>query len=473
MIEKAIAPLDPTSFDAVLDPRRAAQFADRIARSRQSLAGRTYWHINATARGGGVAEILQSVLGYLVGAAITTRWLVVDGNDEFFEMTNRVHALLHGEPAGDRIDQTFGDQERRLYDATLADETAALLELVRPGDPVVLHDPQTFGLAPALAAAGAEVVWTCHIGSDEANEHTRAAWDFLRPYTEATRAQVFSRPQYLWEGLDRDLVRIIPPCLDAFSPKNQPLGNRTVDGILAVVGVLPTDGAAPAEFHRQDGSRAGVVNSAGIVEDTPLPPDAPAVCQVSRWDPLKDHAGVMRAFTAHVPPELGAHLLLAGPDPAAISDDPEGQSTFDQLEDAWRQLPPQHRRRVHLACLPMTDPEENAAIVNAIQRRSDVMVQKSLAEGFGLTVAEAMWKGRPVIGSRVGGIQDQIEPGRSGLLVEPTDDSALADAVVRLLQDRDAAAAFGAAAQERVREEYLAPRFLSRYLVLVDEVSAQ
>jgi trehalose synthase len=185
---------------------------------------------------------------------------------------------------------------------------------------------------------------------------------------------------------------------------------------------------------------------------------------------LKDHLGVMRAFAEHVPADLDAHLLLAGPDPEAVADDPEGQSTFDELHDAWQQLPDDVRRRVHLSSLPMDDLEENAAVVNAIQRRADVIVQKSLAEGFGLTVAEAMWKGRPVVGSRVGGIQDQIRDGESGMLVGPTDGAAFGKAVSRLLSDREAAARLGAAGHSRVREEYLAPRFLCRYLGLVDSV---
>jgi len=139
--------------------------------------------------------------------------------------------------------------------------------------------------------------------------------------------------------------------------------------------------------------------------------------------------------------------VLAGPDPDSVTDDPEGQQTLAELRVAWDGLDPQSRRRVHIACLPMRDLDENAAIVNALQRRADIVVQKSLAEGFGLTVAEAMWKARPTIASRVGGIQDQIEPDVSGVLIEPTELQQFGAAIATLLDDPDTAASIGSAGQ--------------------------
>lgn len=465
MNEEHLVTLDPDRFRQLLGEQRAAQFSDVLSAARRELAGTTFWHINSTAQGGGVAEMLQSVLCYLPGAGIDTRWLVIDGDDGFFEVTKRIHNLLHGEPAG--ADSPFGDHERAIYEAPLNAQIDEIVGLVRPGDRVILHDPQTLGLAPALARHGAKVIWTCHVGSDVANEQTRIVWDFLRPYVEATCAQVFSRPQYIWEGLDPERSCVIPPCLDAFSPKNQIIDAAAVDAILARSGIVAGNGKAAPVFRRQDGTKATVESAAALTEVAPLPHDAPVVCQISRWDPLKDHAGVMRAFAAHVPMVLGAHLLLAGPAPEAVTDDPEGQSTFDELCAAWHALPDDARARVHLCSLPMDDVDENAAIVNALQRRSNVVVQKSIAEGFGLTVAEAMWKGRPVVGSRVGGIQDQIEDGESGLLIEPDDDAELGAAVTTLLEDPAMARAMGEAGHARVGDEYLAPRFLSRYLQLI------
>ena len=171
-----------------------------------------------------------------------------------------------------------------------------------------------------------------------------------------------------------------------------------------------------------------------MVEEEALSLDGPLLAQVSRWDRLKDPLGVLAAFAEHVHAERGAAPVLAGPDVSAVADDPEGAEVFAEVEAAWHDLPPDVRRRVHLALLPMEDADENAVIVNALQRRADVVAQKSLAEGFGLTVAEAMWKGRPVVATRVGGIRDQIEDGRSGCLVDPLDLPAFGEQVSALLR---------------------------------------
>jgi trehalose synthase len=209
-----------------------------------------------------------------------------------------------------------------------------------------------------------------------------------------------------------------------------------------------------------------------LIEEGPLPIDAPVVTQVSRWDPLKDHEGLAQSFACAVPLELGAHLVLAGPSPDAVADDPEGSSSFRELCECTASLPEPARSRVHVACLPMDDIEENAAVVNALQRRSDVVVQKSLAEGFGLTVAEAMWKGRPTVASAVGGIRDQICDGVSGLLVDdPHDADGFGRAITSLLCDRGAADALGRSARESVVERFLAPTYLGRYLELIDQIT--
>jgi trehalose synthase len=165
-----------------------------------------------------------------------------------------------------------------------------------------------------------------------------------------------------------------------------------------------------------------------------------------------------------------AQLLLAGPESQSIDDDPEAAETVSELVRCWGQLPDDARRRVHICSIPMDDVEENAAVVNALQRRADVVVQKSLAEGFGLTVAEAMWKGRPTVGSRVGGIQDQIESGRSGLLVDPSDAIEIGSAITSVLEDASTAAELGQAGRWRVVENYLAPSLLTRQFALIRQV---
>jgi trehalose synthase len=465
MEEVNIPALPPERFDPLLR-ERAADWSETLAQARTILGRRTLWHINSTSKGGGVAEMLQSVLCYLVGAGIDTRWLVIGGNDAFFQLTKQIHFMLHGTP-GEVTE--LGPSARDIYESALKSESTDILNLLRPGDIVVLHDPQTVGLAPALSRIGAMVIWSCHVGADTPNDHTRLAWQFLLPYLQHTWAQGFSRAEYIWEGLDGSGAVVIPPCMDAFSPKNQDLSDDVVAAILNRSAIIANDtlGARPV-FIRQDGSQATVRVPAKRIQESPIPADAPVVTQVSRWDPLKDHAGVMTGFAHHVAPDLQAHLVLAGPDPEVIADDPGGRETFERLLDEWRQLPARIRKRVHITSLPMNDPEENAALVNALQRRSNVIVQKSLAEGFGLTVTEAMWKAKPTIGTKVGGIQDQIIHGCSGLLIdEASDSAALGEAITAVLQDPVAAADMGHRARQRVIDEYLVPCYVTRYLRLV------
>jgi len=199
-----------------------------------------------------------------------------------------------------------------------------------------------------------------------------------------------------------------------------------------------------------------------------VPSGVPVVVQVSRWDRLKDPIGVLTGFIEHVAPRTpDAHLALVGPEVVGVSDDPEGATVLSEVSEQWHRLPVPLRKRVHLISLPMADSDLNAVMVNAIQRHARVVVQKSLAEGFGLTVAEALWKARPVVASAVGGIQDQIEPGVSGILVEPRDLGAFGDATVHLLSDTNAATAMGERARDRVRHHFLGPRHLLQYFDLV------
>ena len=464
MIEADLVELDPEAFREVLDEHRWQRFQQALDSGRAAMDGRTLWHVNSTLTGGGVAELLSSVAGYLRGAGIECRWSAIEGNDDFFVVTKRMHHLLHGkEGDGGHL----GEAEAAVYDATLASECGALLDEVRPGDVVVLHDPQPAGLAPALRDLGSHVIWNCHVGADAPNALAREAWRFLLPAVSKADTQVFSRRQYVFGGLDPDRVEVIAPCIDAFSPKNAALDADGARRILAATGILAGPGAG-ASFVGMDGSRLPIVSRTEMIGEGPVPPDAPVVTQVSRWDPLKDHSGLAVAFADGVSEDLGAHLVLAGPSPDAVADDPEGQASLDDLRACVSSLPDWTRRRTHIACLPMDDVEENAAIVNALQRHARVVVQKSLAEGFGLTVAEAMWKGRPTVASAVGGICDQIEHGVNGVLVEdPEDAPSFARAIAQLLADPARAAKLGAAGRESVIDRYLAPSYLSRYLALV------
>lgn len=463
----SVGTLPAERFATILTPEALARFERTVEEGRELFAGRVVWNVNSTARGGGVAELLSSLVAYVRGAGLDARWLVIGGDPDFFRVTKRIHNRLHGFPGdGGELD----DEARRTYERALAENARELREVVRPGDLVVLHDPQTAGLVGPLLDRGAAVMWRCHVGVDVANDLARDAWRFLTGYVTGADAYVFSREAFVWEGLDRARLAIIPPSIDAFSPKNADMSASVVTGVLAAARVQDAGGGGgPAVFARLDGTPGRVDRHVDASEARPLRPDDRVLVQVSRWDRLKDPLGVMEAFAEYVP---DGHLLLAGPETAAVSDDPEGALVAAEAGDFRERLEPAVRERVHLVSLPMEDLEENAAIVNAIQRRADVLAQKSLAEGFGLTVAEGMWKGRPVIGSRTGGIQDQIVDGESGVLVEPTDLEAFGRAAAELLRDADRADALGRAARERVRELFLGSRTLEQYLELSQRLLA-
>jgi trehalose synthase len=466
-----VAPEPLDRFQSLMGEDYVRQAEAVAARAARRLAGRVWWNINSTARGGGVAEMLPPLLAYARGAGIDVRWLVIAGTPAFFQVTKRLHHALHGSP-GDG--SPLGEAERAVYEAALAANAGELLGLVRPSDIVLLHDPQTAGLAPALVRHGVTVIWRCHVGADAANQETELGWEFLAPYLTGVAATIFSRQAYIPAWFDFSRPVVVPPSIDPFSPKNQDLDEAAVRAILVHVGLVegPAGNGAPA-FCREDGSPGRVDRKADVVRLGPAPAwETPLVVQVSRWDPLKDMIGVMHGFAA-----LGdgtgpasPTLVLAGPNVRAVSDDPEGAVTFESVAAAWRELSPAIRGRIHLASLPMDDAEENAAIVNALQRHAAVVVQKSLREGFGLTVTEAVWKGRPVVASRIGGIQDQIVDGEHGLLVEPTDLAGFAAAVRRVLSDPALAARLGAAARQRVQEEYLGIRHLSQYAELLERI---
>ena len=440
-VEFEAAPLE--RFRPLLG-ERYAEIEAAAAGARETFAGRRIWHVNSTAQGGGVAEMLRALLPYVRDAGVDTRWLVLPETDGFFAVTKRIHNRLHGHE-GD--DGELGEEARASYEKALAWCADELRSQVGPEDVVYLHDPQTAGLVPAMKEAGAAVIWRCHIGVDRPNDVAREAWDFLRPYVAAADAYVFSRREYLWDGLEEERAWFMPPVIDPFSPKNEDLDEERVAALL-----------------RQ------VRDQATIVEEAPLPEDAPVIAQVSRWDRLKDQCGALEMFERHLD-HPSAHLLIVGPDSEGVSDDPEGAAVYREVVEHWRGMSEACRARSHLVSLPMDDLEENARMVNALQRRSDLIVQKSLAEGFGLTVAEAMWKARPVVASRVGGIQDQVVDGRTGTLVDdPRDLAAFARAIEAILGDDERREAMGRAGRERVSDDYLAVNRLREYVGLVESL---
>jgi trehalose synthase len=472
--EVSIAPAPLDRFGPVIGERALSEAKERAAEACRQMEGRTWWNVNSTAQGGGVAEMLHVLLPYVVGVGIRTRWAVLEGTPEFFRITKRLHHALHGSAGdGSPLDGTAA----AAYEDVLWSSQAPLIDAVNENDVVLLHDPQTAGLVEPLVAIGATVIWRCHIGTDARNAETARGWHFLQPYLNKAAATVWSRDAYIPDFVSRDRSVVIAPSIDAFSPKNQALDESTTVTILVRAGLIAdSNDAARASFTRLDGSKGTIERQAAVVRGAgPPDPDAPLICQISRWDPLKDHEGVMKAFATLL--EDGSagdgHLILAGPDVTAVADDPEGAETYARLLQSWEELTRVCRSRIHLANLPMADADENAAMVNALQRHSTIIVQKSLQEGFGLTVTEAMWKARPVVASAVGGILDQIDDEVHGLLLsDPRDLDAAATAMRRLLVDPALRLRLGHAAQERVRKEFLGVRHLLQYGDLLSMLDA-
>lgn len=443
--------------EAVLEVKGLVDKLHAVARDR------IVWNVNSTSVGGGVAEMLRSLLVYTRGGGIDARWVVISGPPQFFAVTKRVHNALHG-AAGDN--SPLGAEQRAIYEEVMRANADELLARLRPRDVVLLHDPQTAGLARYAKRAGAIVVWRCHIGSDFENDHTHLGWSFLKPYIEYADMCVFSRPGYRPRILDPARTVIIMPRIDPFSAKNQDMDPETVRAIVCHTGIVAGCQGSTG-FRREDGSPGRVDRYADIVRLGPSPSvDAPLVVQVSRWDDLKDPFGVLEGFARLVRAgsHAGAHLVLAGPNVHAVADDPDSTRVFDDLTRAWRALPHSVRRQVALASLPTEDVEENGAIVNALQRHAAIIVQKSLHEGFGLTVTEAMWKARPIVASAVGGIVDQIRHDVDGLLLQdPRDLDAFALALKSLLHDPELGQRLGKSAHERARERFLALHSLVDY----------
>lgn len=459
-------------FSAFIEHDRIPALQTRAEDMRKKLGAHAIWNINSTRAGGGVAEMLLSTLRYAEGLGIAVRWLVIDAPPEFFHLTKRLHNALHGS-TGDG--SPLGPEQAAFYEHVLRDNMGLLDTLVRAGDIVICHDPQTAGLVPHLQKRGAHVIWRCHIGHERHDAEVDRGWHFLRPYLEPAEVAVFSRRAYAPDWIEAERATVLLPNIDPFSVKNQSLPPENVAAILAHVGIVAGAGSAQAStFRRDDGSIGRVDREAEVIRLGGAPRlDTPLIVQVSRWDAIKDPIGVLEGFARLTLADAahGADLVLAGPSLDGVSDDPEGAQVFAALERAFRALPHGIRRTVHLALLPMQDAEENAAIVNALQRHATVIVQKSLYEGFGLTVTEAMWKRRPVVASAVGGIADQIRDDVDGLLVhDPANLDEFAAVLRRPLEDPALAQRLSDAGYARVCDKFLTITALEHWAALLERL---
>jgi trehalose synthase len=280
------------------------------------------------------------------------------------------------------------------------------------------------------------------------------------PHIEAADLYVFTRQAFVPSGLDQTRVRILAPAIDPCSAKNQPLSPGQAEAILDHAGLARAFQPTPVKAVNVQGRAVLVRREAEVLRHGPAPKlgGERLVVALARWDRLKDPIGIIHGFADHVDvPD--ARLVVAGPAASAVADDPEGVKVLRQAKAAWQGLPAAARRRIQLAELPMDDLDENALIVNALQRQAAVVVKKSLQEGFGLGITEAMWKARPVIATRVGGHQDQITHRRTGLLInDPQDPLAFAAAVSEVLLNPAEAFELAAAGREHVRSRFLADR---------------
>jgi trehalose synthase len=440
------------------------------------LEGRTVWLVSSTARGGGVAEMLPPIVELLRDLGARTEWVVIGTEEpEFFVLTKHLHDLIHG------ADTPHLDASARaLFERVNRANALALLPHLRAGDVLVVHDPQPLPLAAMLRdRIPLTAIWRSHIGLDAENDATRAAWDFLAPYLDAYDVGVFSAPEYIPDRM-HGRATVIPPGIDPLSTKNMDLSLHHAIEVLCNAGLVVPPGPllhppflAPARRLLGDGSWA----PANEVEDIGLL-TRPIVTQVSRWDRLKGWLPLMRAFAA-LKESLGgesadglvrrrlelARLVMAGPEPEAIQDDPDGLEVLRELSAAYRVLPPSVQRDIALVALPMASIDENALMVNALQRASMLVVQNSLREGFGLTIAEAMWKGVPVLSnSKACGPRQQVRDGLDGrLIADPEDIDALRGAIEATLADSEARHRWGRSAQRRVHEQFLIITHLRRW----------
>ena len=402
----------------------AADTAEHLASLADQLRGVKTIHINSTAYGGGVAELLHSLIPLSNALGVETQRVVMTPKDRrFFDVTKRIHNMLQG------AEGELSEEELAIYYGCLDDIADEINGSNLQADVWYLHDPQLLPLGRLLKCANApRRIWIVHIDLTQPNP-----WllDELLPLTSAYDAMICSLRSYVPSRLAKDLdVFIAPPAIDPLTLKNSPMA---------------ADAAAT------------IIDALGIDVSRPL------VTQVSRFDVWKDPWGVIDAFRLARCNTPGLQLALLGLSQA--DDDPEGAQVLQSVQDYAGADPD-----IHLYFSPEGLPASNDEIVNALQSHSQVLVQKSTREGFGLTVSEAMWKGKPVIGGNVGGIRLQIEDGESGYLVDSAEQAG--ERMAQLLANPALRARIGAAARERVRQRFLIPRLLDDYWQVASQLKA-
>jgi trehalose synthase len=396
-------------------PHIGAARVEALKRLAGPVAGRRWVHINGTLQGGGVAELLQGMLPLARGLGLDTRWYALGAGEAFFQVTKKFHHLLQGLDTPLTLEELFG----AYLDAI---DAAAQVQIA--ADLAVVHDPQPAGIIMPGALLS-PVLWRCHL--DTSTPHP-VVWRFLLPYINQGAGAIFTLPEFIGPGLQVPVYQILPG-IDPLATKNRQYTEPAAREILAPL-----------------------LHASGI------DPDRPILASVSRYDRHKNQATVLEAFRRlraerrfHPPP----YLIFLG---NTAADDPEGTAVLAQLQ-ARAGEDPDVRFWV--------DVPNNDCVVGALLRLARGMVHVPTREGFGLVVTEALWQGTPVVGAAVGGVQQQILPGRTGYLVTPRDAGAIAAAMARLLDDPAGAAAMGRRGREHVRRHFLLPEVLRRDLILL------
>ncbi len=370
-------------------------------------------HINSTYMGGGVAEILSSLIPLFNDIGIRCGWRILHGTPDFFAITKKFHNGLQGEPV------ELSEQEKEIYIHT-NQNYAGYTHLSH--DAVIIHDPQPMPLVMFLPQIQ-PWAWRCHIDLSSPNQ---MIWNYLKPFTEHYQKVIVSKEDYIPPDL-KVPTTIIHPVIDPLSLKNRDMTHEEVDSCLSSFKV---------------------------------PLDKPFITQISRFDKWKDPDGVLDVFK-EVKKEVDCRLVMCG---NMATDDPEGLEIYERIKTrVEKEFGPDEVILITIA---------NHELVNALQRRANVVIQKSLREGFGLTVTEALWKGTPVIASRVGGIVLQIKDGYTGYLIEPDDVRSFAQRTIELLSDTDKAREMGTKGREFVRQRFLLPQLVLDDLTLLSELLA-
>jgi trehalose synthase len=375
------------------------------------LKGLRVLQINATKLGGGVAEILHSFISLLNDVGIKAEWQLIEGDNRLYDITKSFHNAFQGK------DYELSEKTKRIYERFNA-YNAHILE--GEWDIMMIHDPQPAALPYYLADEKTKYVWRCHI--DTSHPHPDM-WNFFQPFLSCYDAAIFTMARFAPKNFPAKKIYYIPPAIDPLVTKNVEMDAKKADKIL--------------RKYRVD-------------------PDKPIMTQVSRFDPWKDPIGVIEAYriAKKVFPDL--QLIMVG---QMATDDPEGVKIFEKV----KKFAASEKGIFLLVNLP-----DNDVAINAIQTSSDIMIQKSIREGFGLTVTEPMWKGKPMVAGNCGGIRIQIKNGKNGFLVDSVEESA--KRVVELLENPEKAAELGKNAKESVREHYLLPRLLRDELLVYKEV---